>query len=163
VFYWTYHHTAKNFTSAGTVGILLTGTCLSLPANENIDNMVEKLKRETPKSNSESTRGSQRHLPSPRQRIGTALNRYFILYSADFMPFYFFYDHHRTIPDHPPNAFSNVSCAECLTIRTDGCPSNSSTTQAPACAQWSVFPLASPTAPRKAEPRTPFSPGRLWD
>ena len=47
---------AKNYTSAGTVGVLLTGSCLSVPAGESIDHIVEKLRKETPKSKSESAR-----------------------------------------------------------------------------------------------------------
>ena len=46
--------TAKNYTSAGTVGVLLAGTCLSIPAGDSIDHIVEKLKKESPRSKSES-------------------------------------------------------------------------------------------------------------
>lgn len=77
-FYLRTYRTAKNYTSAGTVGILLTGSCLSVPAGESIDHIVDKLRKETPKSKSESTTRGHVNSLSPRQRkpgLGSTISR----------------------------------------------------------------------------------------
>lgn len=44
------YHAAKNFTSAGTVAVVLSGTCLSIPIAQDVAALTDKLLKESPHS-----------------------------------------------------------------------------------------------------------------
>ena len=53
-----YFYTAKNYTSGGTVAVVLFGTATSVPITQNTDAWADRLRKESPSS--ASTKGSRR-------------------------------------------------------------------------------------------------------
>ena len=61
-----YFYTAKNYTSGGTVAVVLFGTATSIPITQNIDAWADRLRKETPSS--ASSKGSRR---KPESLVGS--------------------------------------------------------------------------------------------